>query len=51
MKMLTRHQDLHLDTMQTLDPRPIFCRGRLPVNHSVHKMFVEKPGSCKKVGA
>ncbi len=50
MKMLSRHPDLHLDTMQTLDHRPIYCRGRLPVNHFVHKMFAEKPDTRGTLG-
>ena len=47
--MLSRHSDLHLDTMQTLDLRSIFCRGRLPVNHSVHKMFVKRLDTSRKL--
>ena len=41
--MLSRHLDLHLDIMQTLDHRPILCRGRLPVNHFVYNMAVNDP--------
>ena len=51
MKMLSRHLNLHLDIMQTLDHRPILCRGRLPVNHSVYEMIGTEPKRLGKLGA